>query len=92
MAIMSPIARSILREHVHKPIVGDIMLIGRQTVPMTLVQAKEMIKSEGVAVREIDETAEWVLDTTHGLRPMASIFRTEGFLHCSRMPEFILWT
>lgn len=63
MGIMAPIARMFLREHKHKPITGDMLLVGRQTVPMTIDEARSMLRSEGVAERlDFDETADWVFD------------------------------
>lgn len=65
MGIMAPVARAILREHKHRPITGEGLLIGRQSVPLTIEQARAMVFEEGVALREdFDPTAPWVMDTT----------------------------
>lgn len=63
MGIMAPVARAILREHAHRPLTGDGLLIGRQTVPLTLAEARAMMAEEGVAERaDFDASADWVHD------------------------------
>lgn len=63
MGIMAPIARAILREHKFRPIAGDGLLIGRQTIPLTLDEAKQMLVDEGVQLRaEFDVDADWIYD------------------------------
>jgi len=51
MAIPRMVARAILQEHRYRPVTGNGMLIGRQTMPFTLPEAVEMIKSEHVPLR-----------------------------------------
>lgn len=49
--ITAQIARFILKEHRHKPIAGDVLLIGRQTVAMSEAEARNLIESEGITLR-----------------------------------------
>lgn len=49
--INAQIARFILKEHKHKPIAGDVLLIGRQTVAMTFAEATALLLSEGIDPR-----------------------------------------
>lgn len=51
MGILPQQAAFILREHKHRPIEGDILLIGRQTVWLTLDQAYNLLKQEGIEPR-----------------------------------------
>jgi SAM-dependent methyltransferase len=53
MGIMAPIARYILQVHKKMPLTGQGLFVGRQTVPLSLKQAKSLIQSEGLQVREI---------------------------------------
>jgi SAM-dependent methyltransferase len=46
MGISSQTARLILREHLHRPITGRILSIGRQTVHLTPEQALDMVRAE----------------------------------------------
>lgn len=65
MGIMVPIARAILREHLFRPITGSMLLIGRQTVPLTVPEAKALLKEAGVPVRaDFNPDKPGVLDTT----------------------------
>jgi len=52
MGIMVPVARTILREHKRKPITGQGLLIGRQTIPLTIDEARAMVREEGIALRD----------------------------------------
>ena len=60
MGIMVPIVRIVLKEHKRKPITGDGLLIGRQTVPLTVAEARAMIREEGIPLRDVEPA----LDTT----------------------------
>lgn len=51
MGISPSLARAFLQEHRHKPIKGNVVLIGRQTMGMTPAEARRMCAEEGVAVR-----------------------------------------
>lgn len=48
MAIFAQMASMILKEHKHQAIAGDILLIGRQTVCLTVKEALHLIKNEGI--------------------------------------------
>jgi len=48
MGIAHNIAAAIVREHQHRPITGDVVLIGRQTVYLTPGQAVDMVRRFGV--------------------------------------------
>ena len=52
MAIFPQTAAMILKEHKHRPISGDILLIGRQTVLLTVDAAQALMAREGIAVRD----------------------------------------
>ncbi|PKQ06974.1 MAG: hypothetical protein CVT73_09265 [Alphaproteobacteria bacterium HGW-Alphaproteobacteria-12] len=56
MGISPSISRAILQEHKHKPIEGDILLIGKQSMGFTPDAAREMIRAEGIEPRagEVD--------------------------------------
>jgi SAM-dependent methyltransferase len=75
MAIFPQTAAMILKEHKHRPIAGDVLLIGRQTVLLTVETAQALMAREGVEVRdgsltEIDrstvgaEQAQYITDRT----------------------------
>jgi SAM-dependent methyltransferase len=51
MGMQRPMVRMLLQEHRFRPITGDVLLIGRQTVPMTRVDVEGLLTLEGVAVR-----------------------------------------
>jgi hypothetical protein len=52
MAIFPQTAAMILKEHKHRPIAGDVLLIGRQTVLLTIDTARALMAREGVKVRD----------------------------------------
>ena len=79
MGIAAPLARAILREHKYKPIFGEIMLIGRQTVPLGIEQAVAMIRDEGIAVRNVDLTADWMVDRDTRSARQGSDISDRGF-------------
>jgi SAM-dependent methyltransferase len=51
MAITRHVATFIVREHKFRPIVGDVLLIGRQTVHLTEREAVTLLQREGVPIR-----------------------------------------
>src|SRR4051794_19953188 len=51
MGISLMIARAILQEHRFRPITGEGVLIGRQTMTFTPAEALRIIKEEGVSPR-----------------------------------------
>jgi hypothetical protein len=51
MAIFPQTAAMILKEHKHRPIAGDVLLIGRQTVLLTVDSARALIAREGVKMK-----------------------------------------
>ena len=60
MGMPRQMVRVLLQEHRYRPISGSVLLIGRQTVPLTIEQAKALIRDEGIAIRpeavpQIDE-------------------------------------
>jgi SAM-dependent methyltransferase len=48
MGIAPYIAEAIVREHKHRPITGDVLLLGRQTFSMTPDDAVGMLRSNGI--------------------------------------------
>jgi len=52
MSIMPQIAAMLLKEHRHRAIEGDILLIGRQTVLLTVNEARGLMEREGVEIRD----------------------------------------
>lgn len=61
MSIFRQTAAMILKEHKHRPITGEVVLIGRQTVLLTVEEAFALIAIEGVEPRgdfldEIDKS------------------------------------
>lgn len=61
MSIFPQTAALLLKEHRHRPIVGDVVLIGRQTVLLKEDEALKLIADSGIAplpeyLREIDVT------------------------------------
>ena len=52
MAIVSQIARFILKEHKHRSITGDLLLIGRQEVMFSLEKAVQLLDAEGIEIRD----------------------------------------
>lgn len=53
MGIMVPMVRAILKEHKRKPITGQGLLVGRQTIPLTIEEAKELVRMEGIPLRDV---------------------------------------
>jgi len=65
MGIPAPIARAMLQEHKFKPITGNGLLIGRQTMPYSVDQAVRMVREEGVSLRDdVDLTSTALIDTS----------------------------
>jgi hypothetical protein len=54
MGMMVPVLRLLLREHKRRPLHGRGLLVGRQTVPLTLTEAEALIKQEGLAPKNTD--------------------------------------
>lgn len=48
MGISPSLARAIIQEHKYKPIDGDIVLIGVQTMGMTVQEAKDLCREQGI--------------------------------------------
>ena len=64
MAIPDMIARAILHEHKYRPISGEGLLVGRQTMPFTVAEAARMVRDEGVAPKpDIDLKSPLLIDT-----------------------------
>ncbi len=51
MSILRPIARLLLEEHKRKPITGDVLTIGRQSVNFSFVDAVGLIRAHHVPIR-----------------------------------------
>lgn len=51
MSIFRQTASMILKEHKYRPITGDVLLIGRQTVLLTVEEALQLVASEGLKPR-----------------------------------------
>lgn len=51
MAILMQNAVFLLQEHKHRPIVGDVLTMGRQTVTLTYHEAISLLHDHGVAMR-----------------------------------------
>lgn len=61
MSILPQVARMIVKEYLHRPIIGDVVLIGRQSVLLSEKEALDLIRSEGLIplpsyIREVDGT------------------------------------
>ena len=77
MGMQRQMVRLLLQEHQYKPITGNVLLIGRQTVPLTIEQTKDLIRMEGVPCR--DEAQPRIDATTrsgkeHGFIADVSVF------------------
>lgn len=55
MGIAPYVAEAILREHAFRPVKGDVLLLGHQTMFFSPAQAIAMMKSVGVAVPDLAE-------------------------------------
>ncbi len=51
MSIARHLAEMMLVEHRHRPIIGQILLLGRQTVWMTISEAEALVERMGLKVR-----------------------------------------
>lgn len=77
MGLPRQIVRLLLQEHKYRPISGSVLLIGRQTVPLTIEQAKNLAAEEGITPRPQSAPR---LDTStqggkaHGYISDASVF------------------
>ena len=45
--IVPTLARLLVREHLYQPIVGQVLCLGRQTIPMTQQQVVDLMHEEG---------------------------------------------
>jgi hypothetical protein len=52
MSIFPQMAAMLLKEHKYRPIEGNILLVGRQTVNLTVENALALIRSEGIIPRD----------------------------------------
>jgi hypothetical protein len=48
MGIAPYLAEAIIREHKHRPIVGDVLLLGRQSMLFSLEHARDMLRAESI--------------------------------------------
>jgi SAM-dependent methyltransferase len=48
MGIAPYIAEALIREHKHRPITGDVLLLGRQSFLFSLEHARDMLRAEGI--------------------------------------------
>src|ERR1700675_192878 len=53
MGLGRDIVEAIVREHTYRPICGDVLLIGRQTVNLSPAQALEMVAAHGIDVSAV---------------------------------------
>ena len=79
MGIHPQTAALMLKEHHYRPISGDLLTIGRQSVLLTQKAAERLIKAEGVALRpeckiEIDHSTVWGVPDTVNDRSFFSMF------------------
>jgi hypothetical protein len=79
MGIHPQTAALMLKEHRYRPITGDLLTIGRQSVLLTQKAAERLIKAEGVALRperqtEIDHSTVWGVPNTVNDRSFFSMF------------------
>src|SRR5260370_8225948 len=65
MRLSHEIVDAIIRERSHKPIVGDVLLIGRQSVALPASEVLEMFREHGIAARG-DEFAAQQVESTPG--------------------------
>jgi len=69
MGMGKHLIEAVVREHLHKPIAGDVLLIGRQTVYLSPDELVLTIREQGVSLQvepssiEVDQTT---LDRRHG--------------------------
>lgn len=69
MGMGKHLIEAVVREHLHKPIAGDVLLIGRQTVYLSPDELVRTIREHGVSLQvdpsgiEVDQTT---LDRRHG--------------------------
>jgi hypothetical protein len=69
MGMGKHLIEAVIREHLHKPIAGDVLLIGRQTVYLSPDELVRTIREQGVSLQvdpssiEVDQTT---LDRRHG--------------------------
>jgi len=61
---MSPVARLILKEHKRNPLTGVGLVVGRQTIRLTIEEAKSMILEEGIELRNVESKVD--IDTRGG--------------------------
>lgn len=48
--IVESLARMLAREHLHRPIKGKVITLGRQTVALTISEAVDLFRNEGITV------------------------------------------
>jgi len=68
MGIPSQVARLILREHMFRPITGQLLSIGRQTVHLTPRQAKALVEAELGIQLDVDPKGLELDTSTRGAR------------------------
>ena len=76
---MSPVARLILKEHKRNPLTGVGLVVGRQTIRLTIEEAKSMILEEGIELRNVEPKVD--IDTRGG--SYGNLFQILLFLHYS---------
>ena len=64
MGITSQTARFILKEHAHRSITGDLLLLGRQHIFMTTDEALRLIDDENIEIRDKDRGTRAKTDST----------------------------
>ena len=50
MGIMRDLAEAIIHEHTFRPLTGDVVTMGRQTVYLTPQQATDLVADHGIAI------------------------------------------
>jgi hypothetical protein len=55
MGLTFPIVDTLIREHVYRPLTGDVLLIGRQTIYFTPAAILDLLREHGIEVAGITE-------------------------------------
>ena len=85
MGIATYVAEAIIREHKYRPIRGDVLLLGRQTMQFSPEYAADMIRAHGLVPAALPD-GDWVIDRST-LRALGQTFvRDDAFFRLLGVP------
>jgi len=68
MGITSPYLNLIIKEHKHKPLAGDLLVIGKQTIGIKHPELKRIFKINKLSFKNLSKIKKFDDQTLHGIR------------------------